>query len=328
MLDTFSSAPRLKGDNFDHMVQVYTKSFGPFTGEPLTSASRFDWSADFWTAGALTLLINQYSFEWRVRGTSETKEWLSIVSLQSGAMDVRIGNRTSAALPGDILLAKNLEPESFLVRGDQHASEIIRMDWAVIAQMITAHLGFPLTGSLDLSPIVDRSSQSGRVLGHLVQAVITGMRDGGFLLRSPLALTGLTQALAEIVIRTVPHRLSMLLDTKPSLVAPWHVRRAIEFMHAHIDKPITMSMVAGTVGVSIRALENGFRVFKSTTPAVYLRVMRLGAARADLLDPFNQLSVKEVCLKWGFVHFGRFSSVYKATYGESPSETRKRAGMR
>lgn len=215
MLDTFSSAPRLKGNNFDDMVQVYTKSFGPFTGEPLTSASHFDWSADFWTAGALTLLINQYSFEWRVRGTSETKEWLSIVSLQSGAMDVRIGNRTSAALPGDILLAKNLEPESFLVRGDQHASEIIRMDWAVIAQMITAHLGFPLTGSLDLSPIVDRSSQSGRVLGHLVQAVITGMRDGGFLLRSPLALTGLTQALAEIVIRTVPHRLSMLLDTKP-----------------------------------------------------------------------------------------------------------------
>ncbi|MGO7682234.1 helix-turn-helix domain-containing protein, partial [Rhizobium johnstonii] len=51
---------------------------------------------------------------------------------------------------------------------------------------------------------------------------------------------------------------------------------------------------------------------------------RLRAARQELLDPESKETMKAVCLKWGFFHFGRFSAVYKTTYGEYPSDTRKR----
>ncbi|MFF0952194.1 helix-turn-helix transcriptional regulator [Rhizobium leguminosarum] len=99
-------------------------------------------------------------------------------------------------------------------------------------------------------------------------------------------------------------------------------------MHANIATPLDMSMVAEAAGVSVRSLESGFRVFKETTPAAYLRTIRLRAARGDLLDPLNRLSVKNICLKWGFFHFGRFSAVYRASCGERPSDSKKRAATR
>jgi transcriptional regulator GlxA family with amidase domain len=139
-------------------------------------------------------------------------------------------------------------------------------------------------------------------------------------------MSHIAQALADLVIRLVPHRLSHLLDHKPNLIAPRHVRRAIEFMRANISQPISMAAVAAAAGVSIRGLQTGFRAFKDTTPLGYLMMLRLQAARQDLLDPGNSRPVSEICLKWGFFHFGRFSAVYKATYGENPSETRKYAG--
>lgn len=94
-------------------------------------------------------------------------------------------------------------------------------------------------------------------------------------------------------------------------------------MRANINQPITMRMVAEAAGVSVRALQMGFRAFRDTTPAAYLAMLRLRAARKDLQDPGNNEAVSEICLKWGFFHFGRFSATYKATYGESPSDTRK-----
>jgi transcriptional regulator GlxA family with amidase domain len=127
------------------------------------------------------------------------------------------------------------------------------------------------------------------------------------------------------LVRSVPHRFSHLLDKKIHLIAPRHVRRAIDFMQANIGQPFTMQTVAEDVGVSVRSLETSFRAFKGTTPGAYLRTMRLRAAREDLLNPSTRQSVRDICLKWGFFHFGRFSMVYKATFGESPSDTRKRA---
>jgi transcriptional regulator GlxA family with amidase domain len=68
----------------------------------------------------------------------------------------------------------------------------------------------------------------------------------------------------------------------------------------------------------------GFRTFKDTSPAAYLHTLRLRAVRQDLLDPENSQTMKEICLKWGFFHFGRFATAYRATYDEYPSDTRKR----
>jgi transcriptional regulator GlxA family with amidase domain len=79
------------------------------------------------------------------------------------------------------------------------------------------------------------------------------------------------------------------------------------------------------VGVSLRALQNGFKAFGGTSPGGYLRTIRLQAAHDQLADPLNQKSVREICAMWGFFHPGRFSIAYRSAFGECPKDTRMRA---
>ncbi|WP_341486853.1 helix-turn-helix transcriptional regulator [Pararhizobium sp. A13] len=315
---------RLQGSTFEHMVETFSGTFGPFDASPIGRGRTFDWKADFWSDGILSLITGQYHFEWSVRAVPETQEWLSIPMPLAGAIDVALGRSVVEGMPGQMLLVNNHEAERFFVRGEPHQSHVLRLSWAAIAQKVAAILDTPLNRALELSPVVDLSTSSGRVIGSLAQTIILGLRDAGPLRHSPIAMSNLTEALADMIVRSIPHRLSHLLDKKIHMIAPRHVRSAIEFMHANIDRPFTMQKVAETVGVSIRSLEEGFRTFKATTPATFLRTMRLRAVREDLLDPSNRQSLRDICLKWGFFHFSRFSAIYRMTYGENPSDTRKR----
>lgn len=321
---SFDFIPRFQGSNFEQMVEIFAGNFGPFDASPVGRVHDFHWKADFWTDRTLTLVTSQYFSGWSVKAVSETSEWLSLIVPRTGTVDVALGRNTIEGTPGKLLLVNNHEAERFLVRGDPHLSDVLRLDWAVIVQTLSALFETPQTGSLVLSPMLDLVSPAGQLIANLARTIIDGMRNDGPLLHSQIARSHLTQALADLVVRTVPHRLSHLLDKRPFLIAPVHVRRAIDFMRANIDQPITMAAVANAAGVSLRALETGFRAFREASPSAYLRNIRLRAAREDLLDPTNRQTVREICLKWGFFHTGRFSSVYRTHYGETPSDTKKR----
>ena len=322
---SFGFAPRFQGSTFEQMVETHTENFGPFEAWPTTLARTFLWKSDTQSDGTVTTVTGQYPSAWQVRAVPETPEWLSIVLPHSGAINVSLGRNAIEGTPGRMLLVNSHEAELFDVRGEPHLSDVLRLDWSVIVKSIATIFETPLTGALELLPAIDLSTQTGRLIGGFVQTFVIGMRDNGPLLQSPIAMLHLTEALADLVVRSIPHRFSLLLDRKPFMIAPRHIRRAVDFMHANIGQPITMYMVAEAAGVSIRALENGFHTFKQTTPAAYLRTIRLQAARQDLLDHLNHQSVKEICQKWGFFHFGRFSAIYRTAYGENPSDTRNRS---
>lgn len=320
--------PRFRGSSFEDMVETFNGQFGqfgPFAASPIGSATSFRWSADFWTNGILTLITSQFHNEWCVKAVPETAEWLSILSVRTGAIGVSLGQHTIEGKPGGLVLANNHEVENFSVQGEPHLSDVLRLDWAVILQAAASILEMPLNGSLDLMPIVDLTTPAGQLIGNMCRTIIGGMRDNGPLLQSKIAMSHMTEAMADLVVNTIPHRFSRHLEKRVHLIAPWHVRDAIDFMQANVATPITMPAIADAVGVSVRALETGFRTFRQTTPAAYLRTLRLRAARSDFLDPLNRQSVKAICLKWGFFHLGRFSATYRATYGENPSDTRRRS---
>jgi len=83
--------------------------------------------------------------------------------------------------------------------------------------------------------------------------------------------------------------------------------------------------VAEAAGVSVRSLQAGFRKFKDTTPATYLRGIRLEAVHAELSLWENRLPVSEVALKWGFTQMGRFAAQFHERFGRYPSEMLTRA---
>ena len=65
------------------------------------------------------------------------------------------------------------------------------------------------------------------------------------------------------------------------------------------------------------------------SPARYIKAMRLNAARRELARGDNpQLSVYDAAVRWGFWHFGHFSTDYKKQFSELPSQTLDRARLR
>ncbi|RFB84565.1 AraC family transcriptional regulator [Rhizobium leguminosarum bv. trifolii] len=323
MIHNAALAPRWAGADFDGMLETF---LGPahFDASPVHSTKGFRWSGDARSHGAVTVADLACNGEWNLSATAETPEWLTIHVPREGFSGMTRRQITTTASPGQMLLGQSHEADHFLVRGALHRSQKLFLDWEQIRRTFGQLFEAPLVGSLDLSPVIDGSTPAGHLVKNLVETMISGMLGDGILLQSPIAMTNLPQALAELLIRSVPHRYSQRLEQAAFTPAPRHIRRAIDFMHANIAEPITIAMIAQSANVSVRSLETGFRTFKGATPASYLRTLRLRAARKDLLDRSNVQSIREICLKWGFVHAGRFSALYGSVYGESPRETRRR----
>ncbi|MEO3757574.1 helix-turn-helix transcriptional regulator [Mycobacterium sp. B14F4] len=103
---------------------------------------------------------------------------------------------------------------------------------------------------------------------------------------------------------------------------PTALRRATEFIHDNAHRDITLGDIASAVNLTPRSVQYTFRRHLGTTPLEYLRRVRLDRAHRELLaaDPRVD-TVMAIAGRWGFTHAGRFSSVYKRTFGAPPSET-------
>jgi AraC-like DNA-binding protein/tetratricopeptide (TPR) repeat protein len=113
-------------------------------------------------------------------------------------------------------------------------------------------------------------------------------------------------------------------STLGASVLPRSVRRALDAMHAAVERDIRLSELAAAAGLSGRALQRQFRIFLGKTPHEVLSDIRFEAARRKLLQGAPGMKVMDVALRCGFPHFGRFSVEYRRRYGETPSQTRKR----
>jgi transcriptional regulator GlxA family with amidase domain len=103
------------------------------------------------------------------------------------------------------------------------------------------------------------------------------------------------------------------------------VARAEMVIQANADAPLTTEALARAAGLSSRSLSRGFQRLKGYSPMTALRRTRLERVRADLLRGPAGGTVTEAAVRWGFLHLGRFSSLYAARFGELPSATRRRA---
>ena len=187
------------------------------------------------------------------------------------------------------------------------------------------------------APAQGFGDDSVRLLGHRpaspeatrqLHAVIDYLRTvlyADHLRASPLIASTVATHLAAVVVNTFPTNAVL----EPSVAertsaTPTLLRRAAAYIDANAHIDIALSDIATAVHATPRALQYAFRRHLDMSPIEYLRRVRLDHAHRQLLraDPETS-SVQSIATEWGFAHTGRFSAIYRRTYGRNPSETLK-----
>lgn len=106
------------------------------------------------------------------------------------------------------------------------------------------------------------------------------------------------------------------------------VRRAEDFMLAHLTEPLTILDVCAEAGVSERALHYAFQAVHGMSPKAYWKAKRLNELRRELrtVGPGAGV-VSALAQRWGFWHTGNFAADYRRLFGELPSETLSRSRL-
>ncbi|MFI6982204.1 AraC family transcriptional regulator [Embleya sp. NPDC050154] len=174
-----------------------------------------------------------------------------------------------------------------------------------------------------LGPYLDGADLGVRQWLSLARDFSAMVDSAGHLAGSQLAARHFEQVLVHGLLSCAP---AYGAGSRPDAgsTEPNGLRRALAYCAEHAGEPISVKAVAAAAGMSVRTLQEKFRIHLGVTPVGHLRRVRLAGAHADLLNVAEGRSretVTDIALRWGFGHLGRFGSMYRETYGQLPSRT-------
>lgn len=251
-------------------------------------------------------LAGQYLFRSTLAGRCELYSGSERASVSAGGMSVSSPTRA-------VRIRTDRECRNLLLRIDRAALEV------KLAEMLQTTLREPLVFDLAVDPSHAGAGVFQGTLRYL--CTLSGQIDASA--RANVLGPDLTQWLMTVLLTQLPHSYSDALVRGAQSPLPAHVRRARDYIDAHLGDPLPMTTLAHEAGVSPRTLQNGFRDFLDTTPAAYIRERRLEAVHAALRrDPSR--AVTDVLIEYGVNSFGHFAKTYARRYGCLPSATARR----
>jgi len=111
----------------------------------------------------------------------------------------------------------------------------------------------------------------------------------------------------------------------PRARAALRAELALSLMQAEAEETVSITDIAGRLGIGMRCLQIAFAQHYGLTPREMLTRLRLDRARERLLAAEPGARVTAIALDAGFTHLSRFSVCYHQAFGERPVETLRRA---
>jgi AraC-like DNA-binding protein len=103
------------------------------------------------------------------------------------------------------------------------------------------------------------------------------------------------------------------------------VGRARAYIHANLDRPLSIDAIAAAAFTSRRTLHRAFESVLDETPYSYAQRLRLHRIRRELVsDDEKCCTITAVANQWGMGELGRFAGWYRELFGERPSDTLRR----
>src|SRR6266446_5159410 len=108
-------------------------------------------------------------------------------------------------------------------------------------------------------------------------------------------------------------------------LAPWRLKRAIDYVEARLDEPMSLAEVASSAGLTRMHFAAQFRAATGLRPHEYLLRRRIERAQEMLLG--TGMSLVDVALSVGFQTQSHFTSVFKRYAGQAPRAWRESRGV-
>jgi AraC-like DNA-binding protein len=185
-----------------------------------------------------------------------------------------------------------------------------------LANVLAAPLTKPLQFDLPFS--VSQTSPFSRALSLLRHE----LTDPAGMTALPAMAARLGRLIIAGLLVSQPNNHSAELIKPRAMPGSRAIRNALELIESRPAEIETVADIAAAVGLSVRALDDGFQRYVGTPPMTYLRQVRMTRAHEDLLGAdADETTATAIARKWGFGHYGRFAADYQRRFGRKPSET-------
>jgi AraC-like DNA-binding protein len=236
-----------------------------------------------------------------------------------GGCEIRHRGRIAAVGSGHSYVVHPSEPLSKTWDRDCRQL-IVKVDRDRFETFASREIGVDVDGRLDFDFNILPVASGPRCIVEIAEALRNDAADGRHCMTHPRVTGHLDVTIMSLLLASFPHRHSELYDRAGETCAPYYVRRAEEYLHAHWREPIAIDDLAEAAKVSVRSLFGGFRRFRGLTPMAYLKTLRLDLAHGELLraNPAEK-SVTDIALACGFTHMSKFARDFQGRFGERPS---------
>lgn len=235
------------------------------------------------------------------------------------AIDFEMDGRSIQAAPESAIV---MSPPVHVRRRNRRGwTLVLALSRALIHSRLAARLGHSPSGLVAFSPLI--TSGAAELLGYcvmLVEAIDRGQAAPG---RFTTAV--LESGLADLLLDLQPHTHTTAMERANTSSALGRLDAIERCLRERMSERLTISDLARFACCSVRSLQALVMEQCGMGPAEFVRRQRLVHARSLLQRPIRTSTVAEIAQQSGFTHLGRFTSSYKRLFGESPSETSRRA---
>ena len=251
------------------------------------------------------------------------RDYLAILLPVSGQLRLRHQGHEFDILAGETAGVTCSRDAMHAQWSDQASVLTLRVDLHAVELVLGNLLQEPPPADLRIQPgpVAGAGRRSLTGAAELLAASYDGKDPGSPL--PPVVARRLEEQILFTVLLSVSHNYRGRLLGEGTRPRRRTVREAIDLVSAEEEATWTIPELARAVGVTVRALELGFRKELGKTPREFVQEQRLLRAHDELLRARSGdgTTVTGVACRWGFWHAGRFAASYTGRFGVRPATT-------
>ncbi len=236
-----------------------------------------------------------------------------------GKMASTVADTVWACTRQRTVLASPGAPQQMYLAGDAK-----RLALSVQQDLVRARLhvltGEEIRGVIEFDPILDIANGAGRLIASNMEMIVAEEGRGRNVFADRLREAHFIETTLTTLLLYHPHSHHALLERPAASPASRDVKRVLDYLHEHLEDPVSLEDLVAIANVPGRTLNEHFRAFTGYAPMAYLRQARLQAARRLLMSE-DADTVTGAAMRYGFFHLGRFANQYEKSFGEKPSDT-------